>query len=52
MTTIDSRLPRFRSLTVPQRLQHLVAAAHLSDEDTRRLAHSGALDPQLADGMI
>ena len=39
-------------MTVPQRLQHLVAAAHLSDEDARRLAHSGALDPAVADGMI
>jgi hydroxymethylglutaryl-CoA reductase len=52
MTTIDSRLPRFRSMTVPQRLQHLVAAAHLSDEDAGRLAHAGALDPAVADGMI
>ena len=52
MTTIDSRLPQFRSKTVPERLQHLVTAAHLSDEDARRLTHSGALGPQLADGMI
>jgi hydroxymethylglutaryl-CoA reductase len=51
MTTIDSRLPQFRSKTVPERLQHLVTAAHLSDEDARRLTHSGAL-AQLADGMI
>jgi len=52
MTTIDSRLPRFRSMTVPQRLQHLAAAAHLSDGEARLLSDSGALDPSLADGMI
>ena len=51
-TTIDSRLPRFRSMTVPQRLAHLAAAAHLSDDDQQRLAHAGALDPAVADGMI
>ena len=51
-TTIDSRLPRFRSMTVPERLQHLISAAHLSAEDERQLADSGALGHALADGMI
>ncbi len=47
MTTIDSRLPRFRSMTVTQRLQHLTAAARLSDGEARLLSDSGALDPSL-----
>lgn len=52
MSTIDSRLPRFRSLTPRQRLQHIVMAAGLNTEEEALLQNSGALDRALADGMI
>jgi hydroxymethylglutaryl-CoA reductase len=51
-STIDSRLPRFRSLTPQQRLRHVVQAAGLDAAEARLLEHSGALDLALADGMI
>lgn len=52
MNPIDSRLPQFRSLTPQQRLQHIVAAAGLNPDEAALLNNSGALDRQLADGMI
>ncbi|MGB6104906.1 hydroxymethylglutaryl-CoA reductase, degradative [Diaphorobacter nitroreducens] len=52
MQPIDSRLPQFRSLTPQQRLQHIVAAAGLNADEAALLDNSGALDRQLADGMI
>lgn len=52
MNTIDSRLPRFRSLSPAQRLAHIAAAAGLDDADKALLEHSGALELARADGMI
>src|SRR5574337_2166595 len=52
MNTIDSRLPKFRSLTPQQRLQHVVVAAGLNADEAALLQNSGALDRTLADGMI
>jgi hydroxymethylglutaryl-CoA reductase len=52
MSIIDSRLPKFRSLTPAQRLAHVATVVGLDEAEQALLAKRGALDLALADGMI
>ena len=49
---IDSTLPNFRALSPSARLQHIAAAAHLSDADVALVERPGALSLDTANGMI
>ena len=50
--SIDSRLPKFRSLAPAERLQHLQALLDLPADDVALLREPGALALERADGMI
>ena len=50
--SIDSRLPKFRSLAPAERLQHLQALLDLPADDVALLRDPGALALERADGMI
>ncbi|CAM3652439.1 hydroxymethylglutaryl-CoA reductase, degradative [Bordetella sputigena] len=49
---VDSRLSNFRALSPSERLQAIVGAVGLSDEEKQALARPGALALDRADGMI
>lgn len=49
---VDSRLSNFRALSPPERLEAIVRAVDLNDEERTALASPGALALDRADGMI
>jgi len=48
----DSRLPNFRSLSPTARIDHLVQAAGLTEQEARLLREPGALPVATANGMV
>lgn len=50
--TIDSRLPNFRFMSVPERLAELAIKAHLTQAETALLSEAGGLPADTANGMI
>ncbi|NYT85862.1 hydroxymethylglutaryl-CoA reductase, degradative [Pollutimonas harenae] len=50
--TLDSSLPKFRTLTPADRLEHLAQKLPLSKDDLRLVAEPGALPLETADSMI
>ena len=48
----DARIPNFRALTPALRLEHIVRAASLTDDEAALLARPGALGVERANGMV